>query len=460
MNQNSGLNRKLLVSVFNTQETREAIMGGGRIIDSEDPRGALGCISPLQVMEIADTVVSYKKNMDVQLSTNIGEEQYIYNRWDDGFATIKSTYEIKSKAAQAAIGVARAMGTEAHPCNLVKVGVDRMPEALIKEVLSEIVTTLKYSEGCRSSQVMAIFFIQDMEAWNERKKLPYVRKELVALGKYISADEDDKDAFDLRDYAINNLRNWDNEFFFDEGATITLESLISCGLLREGTKHTFVKLNELRPHSDFFPNVEDASTTRAVLSAMVDVTAESGCGSIMLDNRSQSKISRICSVDTSSEGLVDINPYLTNESGLAYHGVLSLDDIKFFVDYCHHKGIEANLAGSLQSLHAQQIWVKAPQLDQMSNRDAASAILVAPESKEQGLDTRQHRVIKATLVRGIVPPEQGGVLNVPQKLSDNTDAMSAIRETIDMVEKERDTLGLPKLKTYFTDLYGVQNNLE
>lgn len=32
------LNRKLLVSVFNSQEAREAILGGGRIIDSEDPK--------------------------------------------------------------------------------------------------------------------------------------------------------------------------------------------------------------------------------------------------------------------------------------------------------------------------------------------------------------------------------------------------------------------------------------
>lgn len=31
-------NRKLLVSAFNPQEAREAILGGGRIIDGEDPQ--------------------------------------------------------------------------------------------------------------------------------------------------------------------------------------------------------------------------------------------------------------------------------------------------------------------------------------------------------------------------------------------------------------------------------------
>lgn len=34
-------NRKLLVSVFNAQEAREAVLGGARIVDSEDPKCAL-----------------------------------------------------------------------------------------------------------------------------------------------------------------------------------------------------------------------------------------------------------------------------------------------------------------------------------------------------------------------------------------------------------------------------------
>ncbi len=35
-------NRKLLVSLFNAQEAREAVLGGARIVDSEDPKSALG----------------------------------------------------------------------------------------------------------------------------------------------------------------------------------------------------------------------------------------------------------------------------------------------------------------------------------------------------------------------------------------------------------------------------------
>ncbi len=448
------MNRKLLVSVFNPQEAREAMIGGGRIIDSEDPRSALGSISPLQVMDISDTVVSFKKNLEVQLSTNIGEEQYIYDCYDDGYAVLKSTYEIKSKASQAAAGIACAMGTVAHPCNIVKVGVDSMPMALVKEVLTEVVTTLKYSAQCRTTQVMSVFFVQDLDAWNERKGLEHVRRELVGLGKYISCQEEDPAAFNLEHYAVDNLRSWDGEYYFTAQKDVSLASLIKVGALRPGSEHAHVKLNEVRPHSDFFPGISDASTTRAVLKAMVDVTADSGAGAIMLDNRVQSKIARICSVDTASEGLVDINPLYTDYAGLPYHGVLSLEDIRFFVDYCHHRGIEASLAGSLQSAHAQQVWVKAPQLDQMANRDAASGICVVPGSAERGIDSRQHRAIKSTLVRGIVPPEQGGILNIPEGLKGNRLAMSTMKRLVAMIKAERRNLQLPELEVFFSDPFG------
>jgi len=35
-------NQRLLISVFDAQEAREAILGGARVIDCEDPAGALG----------------------------------------------------------------------------------------------------------------------------------------------------------------------------------------------------------------------------------------------------------------------------------------------------------------------------------------------------------------------------------------------------------------------------------
>ena len=50
-------NRKLLVSVYNAREAREAVLGGARIIDSEDPKSALGNISPRRIMDVSDAVL-------------------------------------------------------------------------------------------------------------------------------------------------------------------------------------------------------------------------------------------------------------------------------------------------------------------------------------------------------------------------------------------------------------------
>src|SRR4051794_39073877 len=114
------LNRKLLVSVFNPQEAREAILGGGRIIDSEDPKSALGNISPRNIMDISDAALDFHRDLDVQLSTNIGEDQLLFRRSQTGQAIEKSRYEIAGKAAQAALGVALSMGTRVHPVSYVK----------------------------------------------------------------------------------------------------------------------------------------------------------------------------------------------------------------------------------------------------------------------------------------------------------------------------------------------------
>ena len=54
-------NRKLLVSVFDAQEAREAVVGGARIVDSEDPRSALGNIKPIQIQKIARAVLDHKR---------------------------------------------------------------------------------------------------------------------------------------------------------------------------------------------------------------------------------------------------------------------------------------------------------------------------------------------------------------------------------------------------------------
>lgn len=454
-------NRKLLVSVFNPQEAREAVLGGGRIIDSEDPRSALGNIKPRQIMAISDAVLNYKRDMEVQLSTNIGEDQLLFDRSETGQATQKSAYEIAGKAAQSAIGVACAMGVRVHPCNLTKVGVDGMNVELVKEVLEEVVLTLNRTEQFSHCQVMSVLFAQDLSAWDHRKAEQSVRDVLVELREFHTCEQDDPDAFDLQDHAVGTVRDEAGPPLFTERSQVSLDTLTARGVLPEGSNHTFVKLNELFPHENYFPQIaaQGERTTKAVIKAMVDVTAEAGADAIMLDTRIQSKVSRLCLVDTASDGLTDINRFDVS-NGLKRQGILSLEEIRYFVDYCHYKGIEANVAGSVQSYQAQQLWVKIPDLDQVSTRGASSAVDAEPGADVTGADTRQHRVIKRSLVRGLAPPEQGGVLNFPAKMKESRDAVRAIKELREELTEACRDQGLPPLQSFFVDSVGKPEPIE
>ena len=139
-------NRKLLVSVYNAQEAREAVLGGARIIDSEDRR-APRQHQPRRIMDVSDAVLDFNRDLDVQLSTNIGEDQLLFRRSQSGQAIEKSRDEIAGKAAQAALGVCLSMGTRVNPVNIVKVGVDGMEVDRIGQVLSEVVATLRRTEA-------------------------------------------------------------------------------------------------------------------------------------------------------------------------------------------------------------------------------------------------------------------------------------------------------------------------
>ena len=191
---------------------------------------------------------------------------------------------------------------------------------------------------------------------------------------------------------------------------------------------------------------------------MVDATAEAGADAIMLDTRIQSKVARLCLVDTASNGLVDINRFDTKD-GTPRKGIFTLEEIQYFVDYCHYKGIEANVAGSVQSYQAQQLWLKIPALDQASTRGASSAVVLEPGTDSTGSDTRQHRIIKRTLVRGLAPPEHGGVLNFPAKMKQSREALHEIKmlhaELADMRIKQ----GFPELQCFFVDRFGGQEPL-
>ncbi len=443
------LNRKLLVSVFNAQEAREAVLGGGRIIDSEDPKSALGNISPRKIMDVSDAVLDFKRDLDVQLSTNIGEDQLLFRRSQAGQAIEKSPYEIAGKAAQAAIGVATSMGTRVHPVNLVKVGVDGMEVDKIGEVLSEVVMTLRRTEGLSHCAVMSVLFAQDLGTWEKRKLLDPVRKTLIELREFNPAEQNEKDSFDIVPYAVDALKDLKTgEPIFKNKSDVSHASLVAKGVLPEGSKTTLIRVNELFEHSKYFPDVaKETKTDRSVIKAMVDVTADSGANAIMIDTSILSKISNICLVDTAtpdkktSPKMIDINSVMERD-GMPLQGILSLPDLKFFVEYCHYRGVAANLAG-------------LPELDQASTRGAASAVTVDPFGVGAvGEDTRQRRVIKRTLVRGLAAPEHGGVLNLPIKLKDTPAAKPLIKDLIALVRRRRRELDLPELTAFWVDKFG------
>jgi uncharacterized protein (UPF0264 family) len=454
-------NRKLLVSVFNPQEAREAVMGGARIIDSEDPRSALGNIKPNQIKAISDAVLNYKRDLDIQLSTNIGEDQLLFDRSELGQAIEKSPYEIAGKASQAAMGVAVAMGVKVHPCPIVKVGVDGMRVELVREVLTEVVRTLKRQEGLDRCQVMSVLFAQDIDEWNRRKKESLVRNELIALREFHPADEDSPDGFDLRDFAAGNLRDRNGAILFPAGTNkkdITLDRLLTLDILPPGTKHTIIALNELFPHRVYFPEVtKSPRTNREVIKAMVDATADSGADAIMIDTQIQTKVARICCVDTSSEGMIDINRHdIRHTPALVRKGILTLDEIRFFGEYCHFRGVEANLAGSIESYQAQQLWALVPEIDHVSTRGSSSAVSRDPAAgTAEGEDTRLDRVIQRHLVRGLVPPEQVGVINFPDLMLNSNEALGAVAALRKLLAEKCRAQGLSELEAFFVDKYGT-----
>ena len=466
MTNSTRFNRKLLVSVYNAQEAREAILGGGRIIDSEDPKTALGNISPRDIMAISDAVLDFKRGLDVQLSTNIGEDQLLFRRDASGQAVEKSPEEIAGKAAQAAIGVAISMGTLVHPSAIVKVGLDGMRTDEIEPVLTEIVLTLKRTGALRHTRVMSVLFSQDLDLWAARKGNNDVRRSLVLSREYSSCDPGAQDAFDIRPYVVDSIRaptvdGTPGRYIFNDQKEVTLDALKNSGLLPANAKTTSVRLNDLYPHSLYFPRVAKRSrrTSRKVIAAMVDATARAGADGIMIDTSILSKAANICSVDTRDSEMVDINS-LIDRAGLEQRGILKLDDIRFFAQYCHYRGLVANLAGSVDSYQAQQLWCLVPELDEISTRGAASALTRDPSGLVQaGGGSRSEKVIARSLVRGLAPPEHGGVLNLPVQLLDIEGGAERIRALLERLHEWRRALGLPPLQAFRVDDFGMPTSL-
>ena len=323
------------------------------------------------------------------------------------------------------------------------------------EVLEEVVSSLQRTEQFSHCQVMGVLFAQNLKLWNERKVNEAVRRACVELREFYPTTSTDPEGFDLDKYAVGTLRDQKGQVMFTATSQVSLGSLIQRGVLPSGSNSTKIHTNELFAHSQYFTGLAQGDrTNRNVIKAMVDAVADSGGNGIMLDTSILSKISNICLVDTASEGMIDINRFRIRD-GIAQTGILPLEELRFFVDYCHFRQIRANIAGSVESYQAQQLWVLIPEVDQISTRGAASAVEVDPSNPEAaGEDTRQRRVIKRTLVRGIAPPEHGGVLNLPANMLKNSEATGAVAELREMLSEKRRELGLPELEVSFVDSFG------
>jgi uncharacterized protein (UPF0264 family) len=393
-------NQRLLISVFDPQETREAILGGARIIDCEDPAGALGDIKPNAVMDIADSVVGFKRNLEVQISTNIGENQLLFERDDKGRAIQRFDFEIAGKASQAALGVAAAMGTDAHPVNIVKVGLDGMPRDIALQTLKEVVATLNRSQHFSRCQVIGVFFAQDIDKWNERKSNPIVIRDLMLLREYVVDPDGSVDLQALFGSdkptmaAIFEKCKHDKELF-DESGNIKSK----------------VRLTELYNLEDLgYAKIKGEPYEMSYIYNVADLCAEAGADGVMIDTRIHTKAAHICCLNYGVENDIHL------ESKLQRHGIYSLDEFATYACYCHDKGIEFWASGSIQPYQAQAVWSLSDGdakgiVDGMAVRSGASGKrrdVHRPIAASQQIDNRGSRKIYRDLVEKYAPPQING----------------------------------------------------
>src|SRR5205823_12591238 len=106
----------------------------------------------------------------------------------------------------------------------VKVGLDGMPRQIALETLTEVVQTVHSSQYFGRSEVVAVFFAQDLKVWNERKTDRFVIRDLLLLREYIvdpAGDVDIQALFgnDLKTMqAIKDKIGSDSELFDANGA--------------------------------------------------------------------------------------------------------------------------------------------------------------------------------------------------------------------------------------------------
>ncbi|GJM74490.1 hypothetical protein HMSSN036_67060 [Paenibacillus macerans] len=142
-------------------------------------------------------------------------------------------------------------------------------------------------------------------------------------------------------------------------------------------------------------------TIKEMLKQIVDICSKVGVDGLMLDTSIQHKIIRV--------GLLkhpkNIEDKGEDGSQLPREGILSIEEIKFFCEYCHWAGLESFLAGSIQEYHANELW-NINELDSIAVRGSASRVVTDPLGIQTNNDTRHERRISRELVSRLIPPEQ------------------------------------------------------
>jgi len=345
---------------------------------------------------IADATMTYKRNLEVQISTNIGENQLLFKRDDSGRAVQRFDNEIAGKASQAALGVAAAMGTDLHPVNIIKVGLDGMPRQIALETLREVVLTVHSNPYFNRCEVVAVFFAQDLKTWTERKGNPIVIRDLLLLREYVvdpNGSIDIQAMFGNDIVTMNAFREKignDRALFDSNGKVIS-----KCRLTELYDLHTLGYVDV--PGEDF---------KMTYLYSAADLASDAGADGIMIDTRIHTKVGYMCCLNYGTKG--DVNP----ESKLRRYGIYSLEDFGAYAQYCHERNLEFWASGSIMPYQAQAVWAlkngdAIGLVDAMAVRSGASGpprVVSRPGSAGPVIDNRASRRIYRDLVDKYAPP--------------------------------------------------------
>lgn len=348
---------KLLVSVFNPEEVRAAVLGGADIVDCEDPRAEVGMFEPRVITDVAYAVRQFDDGKCIPTSANIGFDLELFERGRADVFARRSLNEITAKAAQSALGLATAMDVGDKRSNIIKFGADGMRAHEVSTLVAAIKRAIRESRLYQSYRVVAAFLVCDDSEWERRKSNPSVVSSLLKSGHFIFSGNG---AIRLKDY-------------------LSPEELVAISPSDPEARAEL--LEPIKPSEAGFPDDLEQRT-----KMYVDLIASAGADAVMIDTPVQAKAANICLLKSDS---------LADEHGgtLSRFGVYPINLIKKFSDYCAYQGLEAWVAGSINSDDAKRL--VGANVDTVVCRGAASDVIVNPYGNQTGTDRTSRRISSA-----------------------------------------------------------------